>query len=237
MLFRSRYAAGVGDQVLLSTSGGPVRFRVTAVYYDYSNDRGVLLMDRHTFAKHYGPSSPTSLSVYLKPGLDASASRERLLGAIGNGHHVAINTNQSLRREVLRVFDSTFTITYALELIAILVAILGVSGTLVTLMLERERELTILRLVGTDRRLMRRIILGEAAMIGGISQLVGIVVGLALSSILIYVVNVQSFGWTIQFHMPWAFFGQSTILIVGSSALAGLYPARRAARLALVREE
>ena len=153
--------------------------------------------------------------------------------AIGAEHRVFINTNRSLRTEVLRIFDSTFAITYALEVIAILVAILGISGTLVTLILEREHEFTILRLIGTKRSQVRRMVIGEAVLIGAISQGLGLVVGLALSLVLIYVINVQSFGWTIQFHLPVAFLVQSSVLMVVATAAAGIYPARRAVQLTL----
>jgi putative ABC transport system permease protein len=68
---------------------------------------------------------------------------------------VYIYTNRALRAEVLRIFDSTFAITYALELIAILVAVLGVAATLLTLVLERRRDLAILRSLGADRRQAR----------------------------------------------------------------------------------
>ncbi len=142
-----------------------------------------------------------------------------------------------MRAEVLRIFDSTFAITYALELVAIIVAILGVSGTLLTLILEREREFTILRLVGTDRRQVRRMVVGEAVVIGAISQGIGLVVGFALSLVLIYVINVQSFGWTIQFHLPVAFLVQSSLAMVIATALAGLYPARRAVGLTMRQDE
>jgi putative ABC transport system permease protein len=80
-------------------------------------------------------------------------------------------------------------------------------------------------------------IVAEAAVLGAISQAIGLILGLLLSLILIYVVNVQSFGWTIQFHLPWAFFVQSAVLLVGASALAAWYPARRAGKLATVHEE
>src|SRR5206468_11561454 len=129
-----RYGVRPDDRVRLPRPHGNVAFRVAAVYYDYSSDRGVVVMDRRTFARHYGEQSPTGLSVYLERGVDSQAVRERLLGAIGDKHHVAITTNSSLRQEVLRIFDSTFTITYALELIAVIVAILGVSATLMTFM-------------------------------------------------------------------------------------------------------
>ena len=235
--FTLKHHAGVGAEVVLPTPRGPVPFRIVAVYYDYSNDRGVLMMDRATFERHFGDRTSSGMTVYLKDGVDADAARERLLAGIGDAHQVYINTNQSLRREVLRIFDSTFAITYALELIAIVVAILGVSGTLLTLILEREREFTILRLVGTGRGQIRRMVVGEAAFIGAISQGIGLLVGFALSLVLIYVINVQSFGWTIQFHVPTAFLAQSSIAMVVATALAGLYPARRAVRLAMRRDE
>lgn len=235
--FTLKHRIGAGQDVVLPTARGPVSFRIAAVYYDYSNDRGVLMMDRATFERHFGDRSSSGMTVYLKDGVDADAARERLLAAIGDTHHVFINTNQTLRREVLRIFDSTFTITYALELVAIVVAILGVSGTLGTLILEREREIAILRLVGTGRREIRRMVVGEAVCIGAISQGIGLVVGLVLSLVLIYVINVQSFGWTIQFHLPTMFLVQSSIAMVVATALAGLYPARRAVRLTMRHEE
>jgi putative ABC transport system permease protein len=224
---------GIGQDVQLPTTTGPARFRIAAVFFDYSNDRGVLLMDRTTFERHYGDVGVGALSVYLRAGSDPDAARQRLLSAIGDTHRVIVNTNASLRTEVLRIFDSTFAITYALELIAIIVAILGVSGTLLTLILERERDVTILRLIGTGRGQVRRMVVGEAVLIGAISQAVGLIVGLLLSLVLIYVINVQSFGWTIQFHLPTGFLIQSSVLMVLATALAGLYPARRAQNLGM----
>jgi putative ABC transport system permease protein len=229
--FTIRQHLDVGDEVQLPTPNGPVPFRIMAVYYDYSSDRGVLVMDRATFVRRYGDVAIGGLRVYLRKGVDPEAARQRLLTSIGDTHRVLINTNASLRTEVLRIFDSTFAITYALEIIAIIVAILGVSGTLLTLILERERELTILRLIGTSRSQIRRMVVGEAVLIGAISQVVGLTVGLMLSLVLIYVINVQSFGWTIQFHLPGGFLLQSSVLMVLATALAGLYPARRAQRL------
>jgi putative ABC transport system permease protein len=148
-----------------------------------------------------------------------------------------IYTNRALRAEILRIFDSTFAITYALEIIAVLVAMLGVAATLFTLVLERQREFTMLRLVGALRSQVRRAVMIEAALIGAVSQAIGLVVGLALSLILVYVINVQSFGWTIQFRVPIAFLAQISIAVVIATALAGLYPARRAARLLLSQDE
>jgi putative ABC transport system permease protein len=144
-------------------------------------------------------------------------------------------TNRVIRREVMRIFDSTFAITYALEAIAIVVAGLGVISTLITLILERRGEISVLGFLGATRRQIRRMVVIESLLIGGVSQAIGIIIGWMLSLVLIYVINVQSFGWTIQFHLPLGFIAQSTLLILLVTALAGLYPAAQAARVEAVR--
>lgn len=232
--FVRKHHAALGGTIALPTPDGPASFRIVAVYFDYSNDRGVLLMDRATFDRHFGAGAANGVSVFLTPGTPGAEVRARLMRTVGATHTIFINTNQDLRANVLRVFDSTFAITYALELVAIVVAILGVSATLLTLVLEREQELTMLRLVGASRRQVRRAIVGEALVIGGVSQGLGLAVGFALSLVLIYVINVQSFGWTIQFHVPWALLAESSAVLIAATALAGLYPARRATARATV---
>lgn len=226
-----KHGKGIGDELRLMTPKGEVSFQVAAVYYDYSSDRGIAVMDRATFARYWREPRPTSLTVYLREGADADAVRDEIVRALGARFEVLIYTTAAIRREVLRIFDSTFAITYALEVIAIFVAIMGVASTLLTLILERRREIVMLRLIGADRRQVRKMVVIEAALMGGVSQAVGLVVGVLLSLVLIYVINVQSFGWTIQFHLPVWFLAQSSALILMATALAGIYPARRAAQL------
>ncbi|MGD9903521.1 MAG: FtsX-like permease family protein [Vicinamibacterales bacterium] len=235
--FANRYGVGPGATISLPTPAGDRPFTVEGVYYDYAVDRGVVAMDRATFARHFGDQPPTSLAVYLQDGADPEAVRASLLDGLDDGRRVFVYTNRSLRAEVLRIFDSTFAITYALELIAIVVAMLGVAATLVTLVIERRRELAMLRLIGAATRQVQRLVVVEAALIGTASMAIGLVVGLALSLVLVFVINVQSFGWTIQFRVPWPFLVQVSALVVAATALAGLLPARRAARLVVEHEE
>lgn len=229
--FALKYEKHPGDAVTLPTPQGPREFQIVAVYYDYSSDRGILVMHRDTFTKYWGEQLPTSLTVYLQPGANADQVKDDLLKQFGDKYRVLIYTNAGIKQEVMRIFDSTFAITYALEVIAIFVAILGVASTLLTLILERKRELAMLRLLGADRRQVRKMVMIEAALLGGVSQSVGLVVGLLLSFVLIYVINVQSFGWTIQFHLPGLFLLQSSLLIVLATTLSGIYPAKRAAEM------
>jgi putative ABC transport system permease protein len=235
--FANKYGVADGDRITLDTPAGPHPFAVLAVYYDYSVDRGAVIMDRGTLRKYWGDLPPTGLAAFLRDGSDAERVRQEILDSLDDGHQAFIYTNRALRQEVLRIFDSTFAITYSLEIIAIVVAMLGVAGTLLTLVVERRRELTTLRLVGAARRQVRRMVVIEAALIGAASQAVGLTVGLALSLVLIYVINVQSFGWTIQFRLPLAFLLQASAAVVIATALAGIYPAHRAAELVVEQAE
>ena len=195
----------VGDWVELSTPSGPRPFQIAAIYYDYSSNRGAVVMDRSTYARHFPASlnaAPSTLSIYLRPGANEDLVKERLIEATGPRYQVIFTTSAAVRREVMRIFDSTFAITYALEVIAIAVAGLGVISTLITLILERRGEIAVLSFIGATRAQIRRMIVVEAVLIGGVSQMVGVFIGLMLSLVLIYVINVQSFGWTIQFHFP-----------------------------------
>ena len=235
--FSNRYHKKDGDTLSLQTPHGSRDFTIAAVYNDYAIDRGVIVMDRGTFATYYGVLPPTGVAAYLKTGADPEKVRSEILATLDEGHRAFIYSNQTLRNEILRVFDSTFAITYSLEVIAIIVAMLGVAGTLLTLVLERRRDLSLLRLTGADRSQVQRMVIIEAALIGAVSQGIGLAVGFGLSLVLIYVINVQSFGWTIQFHLPVAFLIQASIVVIIATSIAGIYPARRAAQLVLTHDE
>jgi putative ABC transport system permease protein len=234
--FANKHSVGPGDTLDLHTPAGERPFTVAAVYYDYAVDRGVVVMDWSTFRRHFGSLPPTGVAAYLRRGAEPERVRADILDRLDEGHQVFIYTNRDLRAEVLRIFDSTFSITYALEIIAIVVAMLGVGATLLTLVLERQRELAMLRLIGAARRQVERVVVIEATLIGAASQGIGLLVGLVLSVLLVYVINRQSFGWTIQFHLPVMFLAHVSVAVVIATAAAGLYPARRAARLVMQRD-
>ena len=101
---------------------------------------------------------------------------------------------------------------------------------------ERRRELAVLRLAGASRGQVQRMIVAEAAILGAIGQALGVIAGLALSIVLVDVINVQSFGWSIQFHAPFLFLLQLTLVLIVVTALAGVIPARRAARTFLTEQ-
>ncbi|MEW6207332.1 MAG: FtsX-like permease family protein [Acidobacteriota bacterium] len=232
--FALRFNKRPGDEILLPTPQGHHRFLVAAVYYNYSNTRGVAFMDRTMFERYFTRLGPSSVSIYLKEGADLETTSDELARAASH-HQLLFTTNASVRGEIVRIFDNSFSITRALELIAITVAALGVISTLIALILERRAEIAVLRFLGSTRAQIRRMVVIESVLIGIVSQSIGVVTGLFTSLVLIYVINVQSFGWTIQFHFPVRFLIESTLLMIVVTAIAALYPASQAAKVEAVR--
>ena len=117
-----------------------------------------------------------------------------------------------------------------LEAVAVFVAVMGVGGALLALVIDRRREFGLLRFLGAADRQIRRIILFEAGLLGS-RESGGLILGFVLSLLLIFVINKQSFGWTIQFHWPVTVLLAAMSMVYVATLLAGLYPARIATRL------
>ena len=228
--FANKHSVRVGDILRLPIGNGIHGFRVLGIYYDYSTERGFIILDRQILLKYLPDSSASNLAIYLKNGADASIVRKAINRAL-SGQAVLVFANGELRRGAIAIFDQTFRITYALELIAVIVAVLGIAGSLLAMVIDRRREVALLRFMGAANKQVRAIILWEAALIGLISSGIGLITGTALSLILIFVINKQSFGWTIQFHWPAALLLSMLAGIYAATIAAALYPARVAVQL------
>jgi len=228
--FAYHFRLGAGDTLALDVPAGRARLRIAGVLYDYSTDAGVVFVDRAAFARLWRDPRTESLALYLTPGADPAAVRSRLLALAGPDLVLAVTPNRALRERALQVFDQTFQVTWALQGIAVLVAVLGVIGTLTALVLQRGRELAVLRAIGATRRQVAKMVVVESVWIGAIGAVLGCACGTALALILVHVINRQFFGWTIRFALdPWLFV-QAVAVVVTTAALAGLVPARLAVR-------
>jgi putative ABC transport system permease protein len=225
-----------GDWVSLTAATGPVSLKVQGIYYDYSNDRGTFMMDRSVYAGLFKDDSVNGVALYCQQGFSPDSVTQDILKRLPDGTKVFIQSNAGLKSGALRVFDQTFAITYGMEVIALIVAVLGIITTLTSLILERREEIVILRYIGARRNQVSRMILWEAGWIGFLGNLMGFLAGLALALLLINVINVQSFGWTIQWYMPWTFLGIALGLVFVATLIAGFYPARLADSLPAMRE-
>jgi len=228
--FAYKHKVVSGDTIVLRLGTSSASFRIADVYYDYGSERGFILMDRNTMRTYLPSEAPSNLAVYVARGADPAEVREEIENA-ASGYRILIFSNADLRREAVKIFDKTFAITYALEAVAILVAVIGAAGALLALVIDRKRELGLLRFLGATRRQIRHMILAEAGLIGLLANTAGIGLGFALSLILVFVINKQSFGWTIRFHWPVAILSGAISLVFVATVLAGFHPARIAARL------
>lgn len=228
--FSLKHKAKVGDTLELQTPNGPAQMEIAAIYFDYSRERGYIILDRTTFLKYYQATEINSFVIYLDDKTQLDSTRKEVLKTLKD-HRLIIRSNSELKQQVLEVFDKTFAITYSLEIIAILVAVLGLFNTLVSLILERKREIGILRFIGAFTGQIKRMVLIEAGILGLIGSVMGFFAGVVVSYILIFVINKQSFGWTIQVHFPILFILVMVTLFWGVSLLSGLYPARLATKL------
>jgi putative ABC transport system permease protein len=228
--FANKHHTKGGDTLTLALGGRTANLRVVDVYYDYSNERGYIIMDRATLLKYLPDPAPSNLAVYLKPGVTLEEGRRAVESAIA-GRKVLTASNRTLREEAIKIFDRTFAITYALEGVAVFVAVMGVAGALLALVIDRRREFGLLRFLGASAPQLRRMILFEAGLLGLLANLAGLMLGFLLSLLLIYVINKQSFGWTIQFHWPIAVLLGALSVVYLATVVAGLYPARVAMRL------
>jgi putative ABC transport system permease protein len=229
-----------GDPLILMTADGPRIFPVAGVFYDYRTEGGAVWMDRSLFLRYWKDPRINGLRLYLKDPSQTNSIREILHKKMTGRVSLVIISNRELREQILNIFDQTFQITYVLEAIAILVAFLGILHTSAISILFREKELGILEALGALPGQIRRMILTETTLMGVFSFLWGALAGTLLSFILIFVINKQSFGWTIPFHWSWMIFLKTLGIIVLGSVLSGWIPAGLAVRRTtqeMIREE
>ncbi|HWE50839.1 MAG TPA: ABC transporter permease, partial [Bryobacteraceae bacterium] len=229
--FANKHQVKVGSTISLALAGAVRSFQVRAIRPDYSTERGFILLDRKTLLKYLPDTAVSNVAVTLTPDASHAGIRQavrRQIDDVIGGRAVLVFANSDLRRGAIEIFDRTFRITYALEAVAILVAVMGIAGALLAMVIDRRREFALLRFLGAAQSQVRRIILFEAGILGLLANATGIVMGTGLSLILIFVINKQSFGWTIQFHWPALALVAALTVVYAATVIAGLYPAHTA---------
>jgi putative ABC transport system permease protein len=220
-----------GGTVTLYADDGPQTFRVIGVYYDYASSQGTVMMSSQVYRQHWHDDAVSAISLRLAPGANVTQMVRELQAALTPMQQVLVQPNRALRDEALVIFDRTFAITGALQLLATLVAFIGVLSALLSLLLEKQRELGLLRALGLTVREIWGLVMLETGLMGAVAGLLAMPTGLALSYILIYIINRRSFGWTLQMRVEPAPFVMALAIAVVAALLAGIYPARRLGRL------
>jgi putative ABC transport system permease protein len=222
--FSRRFGVTSGEVITLEGIQGPVEFKVGAVFYDYTTEHGLVMMDRSTFIKTFGDRTLNNIGIFIDPD---NPDRSRLLQEVrkrGEARGLPVLTGSQLHENILEVFDTTFAITRSMRAIAIVVAFFGIAGALLTLFIERSREFGIYRALGFSTRQVATMTLMEGLGMGIVSFFLSMGVGTILAILLIKVINIRSFNWTIFYYpalQPYLLTGVTAIL---ASIGAAAYP-------------
>jgi putative ABC transport system permease protein len=218
-----------GDAITLpiGKGGAAVRGHVAGIWRDYARQQGGIQVDSALFSALTGDRARGEAEVILAPGADerqvAEAIRKRLPQALAG--QVRITEPSALKRQALAAFDRSFAVTYVLEAIAILIGLAGVAATVSAQTIARIREFGMLRHIGMRPRQVVAMLGWEGALLGLIGIAAGAALGLALSQILIRVINPQSFNWTMETALPWPLLALAAVAMVvaaaGTAVLAG----------------
>ena len=232
--FQSKFGARTGDQLELVTPSGKASFRVLGIYIDYSSDSGSVLLDRALYKKYWKDELLDAFDLWLEPGADARQISETIKQRHGERYQLFISTHSELRDAVVKIMEQSFVVNYAVEIVAVVVAIFSVINTLLASVLDRTREIGVLRALGATQRQVRRTVIAEAGWMGLLGGLLGLFAGTVMAYHHVVYNTRQLTGWTFQFYYPYEVALLSIIASVVLCILAGFGPAKQAASLPIV---
>ncbi|MFZ5441469.1 MAG: FtsX-like permease family protein [Myxococcota bacterium] len=232
--FARRRDLKVGSTFPVKSPTGELTYKVGAVIIDYTSDQGSVLLDRQVFVKQFLTDQVDTFHLYLKDRSQLEQTRAAITAKLGHQFDLYVLSNAELRQEAKKLVGGAFSITYAMEVVAVALALLGIVNTLLAAVLDRTREIGLLRAVGADRHHILKLFAGEAFFIGLTGSLFGVVTGGVVGYIVTKIVGVQATGWNFPFSYPFATALQMIAAATLSAIVAGLYPARRAAQLDVV---
>lgn len=222
--FSRRFGVKPGETITLEGIQGPTEFKVGAIFYDYTTEHGLVMMDRPTFLKTFGDRTLNNIGIFIDPDNPRRAELLREVRKRAEARGLPVLTGAQLHENILEVFDATFAITRSMRAIAIVVAFFGIAGALLTLFIERSREFGIYRALGFSTGQVAKMTLMEGLGMGIVSFFLSITVGTTLAILLIKVINIRSFNWTIFYYPAWQPYLLTGVTALLASMGAAAYP-------------
>lgn len=221
------YGARVGQPFTIPLGGSQAPFFVAGVWRDYANQAGSVVIRLSDYRALTGEAEVTDAALYAARGAGLE-QLEASVRALPFGAALQIMSAGDIRGMSLRIFDRSFAVTYLLEAIAIAIGLSGVAASFSAQTLARAREFGMLRHVGVTRGQVLKILAFEGGLLTLLGVACGFALGLVISLILVYVVNPQSFHWTMQLHLPWGLLGSVAAVLVAASVATALVSGRYA---------
>jgi putative ABC transport system permease protein len=223
-----KYGTRIGDTLQLPLAGRVHAFVVAGVWRDYARPDGAVVITRDAFIAATGDRGATEGSLWRRPEADPAALEASIRQTLGLGDAIELIGSAQLRDRSLGLFDRAFAITYALEAIAVVIGLAGVGVAASSTALARRAQFGMLRHVGMLRRQVLGMLASEGIIMSALSALYGLLLGLALSLILVYVINRQSFNWSIDLRVPWTQLLLLSGALIAASALTAVWSGRAA---------
>ncbi len=196
------YGFDAGNAIELPLNGKRVSVTVAGVVRDYARQHGAIVMERADYVALTGDRRVNDAALWLRPGVTPSQAMAAIR-AIPGGAEIDLASPPEIREVSLAIFDRSFAVTYAMEAVAVLVGLFGLSSSLGAIVLARRREFGVLRHLGVTRSQVRAMLAAEGGLLALIGAAAGLVAGAAISLVLVYVVNRQSFSWSMELHPPY----------------------------------
>ena len=228
------YKFAPSSRIELPINGKSARFVVGGVFRDYARQHGAVLIERADYVALTGDRRVNDGAVWLKPGVSV-AQGMAALRALPGGAELDLAAPPEIREVSLRIFDRSFAVTYAMEALAVLVGLFGLSSSLGAIVLARRREFGVLRHLGLTRGQIRAMLAAEGGLLALLGALAGLAVGAAISLILVFVVNRQSFSWSMELHPPYAFLFLLTFILVSLAVVTAILSGKEAMGMGPVR--
>jgi putative ABC transport system permease protein len=226
------FAPGARLELPIANKSHPVL--VAGVFRDYARQHGTVLIDRADYIALTGDRTANDGALWLAPGA-TPAEAIAALRALPGAEQLDIAEPGEIREVSLRIFDRSFAVTYAMEAVAVVVGLFGLSSSLGAIVLARRREFGVLRHLGLTRGQIRGMLAAEGALLALVGSVAGLAAGAAISLVLVYVVNRQSFHWSMELHPPYLLLAGFIVLLVALAVLTALVAGREAMGMGPVR--
>ena len=228
------YGYRPGQRIELALQNRTFSFVVAGVFRDYARQHGAILIERAEYAALTGDRRASDAALWLAPGVTPAAAMEAIRALPGGGQ-LDIGEPGEIRAQSLAIFDRSFAVTYAMEAVAVLVGLFGLSSSLGAMVLARRREFGMLRHLGLTRRQIGAMLAAEGGLLAFLGAAAGLAAGGAISLVLVYVVNRQSFNWSIDLHVPWGLLASLVIVLLALAVLTAILSGREAMGMGPVR--
>lgn len=224
----------LGDSLQMQTLEGPRAFRVAAVVVDYASTLGVVTVDRQVFQRWWKDNQTDVFQVYLRPGVAPEDVRRTMLDRIGTTHDLLIQSNREFQARMDETVGGFFWLARLLIGLAMAVATLGIINTLQANVLDRVREVGMLRAVGAQVAQVESVVVLEALAMSLVALVLGALAGLGTGAAMIRTLMHAQTGWSLPFAVPWATLLANAVVTLLVTLVAARLPARAAARLSPV---